>query len=74
MHVSSEVVRITLRAMMEDSDRCMDSECVSDISNATDSPRRRNGTTLPASLYHRVARGREIETRPISRVLHVMPT
>ena len=27
--------------MMEDSDRCMDSDCVNDISNATNSPRKK---------------------------------
>ena len=28
--------------MMEDSDRCLDSDCVNDISNATDSPQKKN--------------------------------
>ena len=41
MRVSSAVVRITLRAMVEDSDRCMDSDCVNDISNTTDSPQKK---------------------------------
>ena len=41
MRVSSAVVWITLRAMMEDSDRCMDSDYVNDISNATDSPQKK---------------------------------
>ena len=41
MRVSSAVIRITLRAMMEDSDRCLDSDSVNDISNATDSPQKK---------------------------------
>ena len=32
--------------MMEDSDRCMDSDCVNDISNATDSPQKKKKRRL----------------------------
>ena len=32
---------VPLRAMMEDSDRCMDSDCVNDISKATNSPQKK---------------------------------
>ena len=51
---------------------CMDNDCVNDISNATDGPQRKKRHLseqhfLPAYTA-RVARGREIETRPISRV------
>ena len=50
----------------------MDNDCVNDISNATDGPQKKKRHLseqhfLPAYTA-RVARGREIETRPISRV------